>query len=75
MLQRLDAHIRECYERAAQCAERAKMEPDDLLRDEYVRLERSWTSLAKSYQFVQSLEAFLLDVDKRETESKAARRT
>ncbi|MBV9290226.1 MAG: hypothetical protein JO288_20830 [Hyphomicrobiales bacterium] len=68
MLLKLDAHIRECYERAAYCAERSKMEPDNILREEYVRMERSWTHLARSYELVQSLEAFLRDAEKRRSE-------
>ena len=68
MLLKLDAHIRECYERAAFCAERSKMEPDNLLREEFVRMERSWTYLARSYELVQSLEAFLRNADQRRSE-------
>ena len=68
MLMKLDPHIRECYERAAYCAERSKMEPDDILREEFVRMEQSWTYLARSYELVQSLEAFLRNVDKPRSE-------
>ena len=74
MVLKLDAHIRECYERAPHCAERAKTEPDDFLREEFRRMERSWTTLAKSYEFVQSLEAFLVNPDRRMTEGEDAAR-
>ena len=61
MLQKLTEHIRGCYERAGECAKEAKTEQDEKLKENLLRLERSWTHLAKSYEFVESLEAFLLD--------------
>jgi hypothetical protein len=61
MLQKLGDHIRGYYERAAECAERAKAETDHTLRDDLLKMEKVWIVLAKSYEFVQSLESFLLD--------------
>ena len=70
MLQKLDTHIRECYFHAAESAELAKTERDQSMRERLLNMERSWTHLAKSYEFVQSLEAFLLDADRRRNESR-----
>ena len=64
MLQKLDRHIRECYEYAAENAALARTETDEGMRAKLLRLERTWTHLAKSYEFVQTLEAFLLDASK-----------
>jgi hypothetical protein len=69
MLQKLDADIRECHVRAAQCSERAKIQRDNWLKDELLRMEETWLQLAESYQFAQSLEAFLRDADRRKTEA------
>jgi hypothetical protein len=68
MLQKLDAHIRECHEHAVQRSERAKNERDSWLRSELLRMEEKWLHLAESYQFAQSLEAFVRDGDRRDTE-------
>jgi hypothetical protein len=65
MLQRLGGHIRACYARAAECAEEAKAETNEKHRADLLRIEQSRTTLARSYEFVQSLEAFLLDAAKR----------
>jgi hypothetical protein len=64
MLQ-LGDHIRGCYERAAECTEQAKTEPNEKLKDDLLKMERSWINLARSYEFVQSLETFLLDAHQR----------
>ena len=70
MLQKLGDHIRECYERAAESAELAKSEQDEAMREKLFKLEQTWTHLAKSYEFVESLEAFLLDAHRRMIEGK-----
>ena len=67
MLQKLDTHIRDCYLHAAESADLAKTERDTSMRERLLKMERTWTHLAKSYEFVQSLEAFLLDADKRKS--------
>ena len=53
MLQKLGDHIRASYERAAQCAEQAKTEANVKIRDDLLRMEKTWIHLAKSYEFVQ----------------------
>ena len=69
MLQKLDDHIRECRERAARCAERARKQRNKRMRDELFRLEAMWLHLATSHEFAQKLEAFLLDGDKHGSEA------
>lgn len=61
MLQLLDEHIQRCYGRAAECAQEAKTETDEKQKASLLGMEKSWLHLAKSYEFVQSLELFLLD--------------
>jgi hypothetical protein len=39
MLQNLSLEVRECMERARECAERAKVEPDPLVQRNYLDLE------------------------------------
>jgi hypothetical protein len=50
MLQNLSLEVRECMERARECAERAKVEPDPLVQRNYLDLERRWIQLARSLQ-------------------------
>ena len=60
MLQKLSQHIAECYERAANCKRRAEQTIDTARKTELLDFERTWTHLAHSYEFVESLERFLL---------------
>jgi hypothetical protein len=61
MLQKLGPHIAECLERAVHCKRRASETENLESRREFLDLERTWTHLARSYEFVESLERFLLD--------------
>ena len=64
MLQKLRPHIAECLERAADCRRRA-LEAENHTRQRELRdFERTWMHLARSYEFVESLERFLLDAAK-----------
>ena len=67
MLQKLGDHIRAYHERAAECAEQAKTETNEKIRADLLKMEKTWLHLAKSYEFVQSLESFLLDAHRRRT--------
>jgi hypothetical protein len=60
MLQKLAHHIAQCFDRAADCKRRAERTTDSAMKTEFVDLETSWTHLALSYEFVESLERFLL---------------
>jgi hypothetical protein len=65
MLHKLSDHIRACYDRAAAAAEQAAKATDAALKSDLLNMEQAWTHLAKSYEFVQSLESFLLDAHQR----------
>jgi hypothetical protein len=60
MLQKLSQHIAACYERAGNCKQRAEEAADSAMKTELLDLESSWTHLARSYEFVESVERFLL---------------
>lgn len=61
MLQRLSHHIAASYERAADCTQRAEQTSDLASKKDLLELARTWTHLAHSYEFVESLERFLLN--------------
>ena len=61
MLQKLADHIAEAHIRAAEFKDLAAQASDDASRAHYLHLVKSWSYLAKSYTFVESLERFLLD--------------
>jgi hypothetical protein len=60
MLQKLSQHIAACYERAGNCKQRAEEAAVSAMKTELLDLESSWTHLARSYEFVESVERFLL---------------
>jgi hypothetical protein len=63
MLQKLRPHIAECLERAAECRRRLLEAEDPARREELLDFEKTWMHLARSYEFVESLERFLLDAN------------
>jgi PAS domain S-box-containing protein len=58
MLQQLSNKIRECYERAADAKAEADATSDPALKAEFFLAERRWLSLARSYEFTESLADF-----------------
>lgn len=61
MLQKLGGHIADALARA-DAAERQSAEASDpSIGDDYEKIAKGWRHLAESYQFVESLERFLLD--------------
>jgi hypothetical protein len=60
MLQILGEHIAACHHRAAECKGRAEQAADPTIKTELLDLERAWAHLARSYEFVETLERFLL---------------
>lgn len=62
MLLLLSEHIRACYERAAQAEVAARLDPS--AQSHHLEMAKRWTYLARSYEFVESLERFLLELDK-----------
>jgi DNA repair exonuclease SbcCD ATPase subunit len=64
MLQRLQAHISACLDHALDAEERAKQASDPASKAEHSEMARRWRHLARSYEFVESLERFLIDSQK-----------
>ena len=64
MLQKLGDHIQACLKRAADAENRAAENINPGLKAEYTALANQWTHLARSYEFAESLERFLLDSQK-----------
>jgi hypothetical protein len=61
MLQKLGDHIANCLSRADDAERRASETSDPEIKAETERMTKAWRHLARSYQFVESLERFLLD--------------
>ena len=64
MLQKLSDHVNACLERADQCRDAAALAPDPEVQAQLLDLEERWRHVAKTYEFVVSLEHFLLDQHK-----------
>ena len=62
VLLRLSDHFRGCYERAAEAERYAAMEAGDGAF--HLEKAKRWTLLARSYEFAESLERFLDDLDR-----------
>jgi hypothetical protein len=58
LLENLSEEVRQCYERAEQCAGQARVIQDEKLRADYLRLAQGWLKLARSYEFWQRLKLF-----------------
>jgi hypothetical protein len=61
--------IRKCLDHAAACARSAQAAAAADMREGYLRLEKSWVSLARSYQSTQRL----LNYNERQKKRKAWR--
>jgi hypothetical protein len=61
MLQRLGEHIADALQRAAEAEKRAASATDPGIRADYEMIARSWRTVARSFEFAESLEKFLLD--------------
>jgi hypothetical protein len=64
MLVRLAEHIAACLERAAK-AEKAALEASDpVARRDHEVMANAWRHLAESYQFVEGVERFVLEMER-----------
>lgn len=62
MLQKLGDHIKNCLERAEKCRAAATAASSDAeMRAQLLDLAQQWQHVAKSYEFIESLERFLID--------------
>jgi hypothetical protein len=71
VLQRLGDHIANCFARAVDAERRATEAPNEALRADNELMAKTWRHLAGSYQFVESLERFLLDAEQARNAEKA----
>ena len=55
MLANLSGEVRECLQRAEQCAARAKIEPNPALQRDFIDMELRWLHLARSYRFLDQI--------------------
>lgn len=65
MLQKVGNQIANCLAQAAEAERRATEASDEAIRIDNERLAKTWRTLANSYQFVESLDRFLLEADRR----------
>jgi hypothetical protein len=68
VLLKLGGHISNCLERAANAEHRALQSTDSATRSDNELLAQSWRHLARSYQFVESLDRFLSETAREKEE-------
>jgi uncharacterized protein with PIN domain len=68
MLRKLSKEVGDCYAHAEECARKAKEAIFEELRNDYLRLQQSWLTLARSYEFAERLLDFSKENNKRRTE-------
>ena len=61
MLQKLGDHIAACRDRANTCIAASTTETDERIRTQLLELAQQWEHVASTYEFVASLERFLID--------------
>jgi hypothetical protein len=59
LLENLGEILRQCYERAEECARQAQAVQNKKLRTDYLRLEERWLKLARSYELGQRVKLFI----------------
>jgi hypothetical protein len=63
MLANLSEQIRDCLEHAEECAQKAAELPDGSpYRQDFLRLEKRWLELARSFEFGESLDTFTKNI-------------
>lgn len=62
MLRKLADHIASCREFAAKCESEAADAEDEDARQQRIEMAKHWRRLAQNYEYLESLERFLLDV-------------
>jgi hypothetical protein len=50
--------IRECYQHAGDCAQKAAAQTDTDLRQDFLDLEKSWLTLARSIEATERFDTF-----------------
>jgi hypothetical protein len=70
MLQKLSHHIAACIDRAADCRRRAEQTIDPAMKADLLDMEIRWTDLVRNYEFVESLERFVLSAYGKNSEAR-----
>jgi hypothetical protein len=65
LLSHLSEQVRECLQRAANCARDAAAQTDAKMKQDFLDLERRWLSLARSYQFSERLGDFCAEAKRK----------
>ena len=52
------------HRKAAECEEEARNAPDEASKTNFVQMGKAWARVAQAYEFVASLERFLVDAHK-----------
>jgi hypothetical protein len=58
MLRKLSDEIADCHAHAQTCAQKAAEAPTDQDREDYLRLQQHWLTLARSYELGERLDDF-----------------
>jgi len=61
MLKNLSEEIRECYRHAEDCSRKAAAQTDPNLKEDFLKLERRWLFLVRSYEFTERLGDFSVE--------------
>jgi hypothetical protein len=56
VLNNLSEQIRDCLRHAEECAQKAAAQTDPGLRDGWLRFERRWREMARSWEFAERLD-------------------
>jgi len=65
MLDSVSQQIRDCYDHAEQCAQKAAAQNDPDLKQDFLDMERRWLTLAKSYELSQRIGEFSNETKRR----------
>jgi len=71
MLHKSSDHVTECITRAAETERRAGEATDSQLRLDLFDIAKRWRHLAESYQFVESLDRFIVEQKSQRREKSA----
>jgi hypothetical protein len=64
VFQQLSDHIAKCVERANAAELRASEAIDEVRRSDHKLMAQYWRDIVRSYQFVESLERFLIEIER-----------
>jgi len=68
MLRKLSDQVRDCLARAQECGHKAEHAANNVLRDDYIQLQRQWLNLAHSHQIAEGLLSAFYEHDSKRCE-------